>query len=192
VKGTGRGRRGQFRALTNAARPAGKKPLTIADAEAAIYANLCMMRLVEWIMIEDDEGCILGSRNKMMEEYYSTSAPARACKTGRSRVPPRVAHAPPFRFSRGRRSHATVRFVLITDVTRRPVSGRAVSPRPPEQAGGLPEISRWLSEAWRATPPVMNKKTNASRRDARKSWYASLASLRDAVFILDCNRDYYN
>jgi hypothetical protein len=26
------------------------------------------------------------------------------------------------------------------------------------QAGGLKEISRWLSEAWRATPPVMDKK----------------------------------
>jgi hypothetical protein len=26
------------------------------------------------------------------------------------------------------------------------------------QAGGLKDISRWLSEAWRATPPVMNKK----------------------------------
>jgi hypothetical protein len=34
----------------------------------------------------------------------------------------------------------------------------AVSPKPPEQAGGLPEISRWLREAWRAPPPVMNKK----------------------------------
>jgi hypothetical protein len=26
------------------------------------------------------------------------------------------------------------------------------------QAGGLKDISRWVSEAWRATPPVMNKK----------------------------------
>jgi hypothetical protein len=65
-----------------------------------------------------------------------------------------------------------------TDVTRKRVFGAAV---PPGQAGGLPELSRWLSEPWRATPPDMDKKTNASRRDARNTWYAPLASLRDAV-----------
>jgi hypothetical protein len=56
-------------------------------------------------------------------------------------------------------------------------------PSAPNQAGGLKELSRWLSEAWRATPPEPNIKVNASRRDARNSWYASLASLRDAVFL---------
>ena len=51
------------------------------------------------------------------------------------------------------------------------------------QAAGLKAISRWLSEE-RATPPVLAKRHNASRRDASKlrwqggmSW---LASLQDA------------
>ena len=43
------------------------------------------------------------------------------------------------------------------------------SPRPPPQAGGLTDLSRWLSEARRATPPENHQKKTASRRDARQT-----------------------
>jgi hypothetical protein len=52
-----------------------------------------------------------------------------------------------------------------------------------KQAGGLSEISRWLSEALRATPPEPNIKTTASRRDARDVRHNFLASLRDAFIF---------
>lgn len=43
------------------------------------------------------------------------------------------------------------------------------------QAGGLPAISRWLSEA---TPPGSDRKRNASRRDARIPVAVSIKILR--------------
>jgi hypothetical protein len=55
--------------------------------------------------------------------------------------------------------------MLSTDVTRKPVFGRAVSPG---QAGGLPEISRWLSEALRATPPDIIADKNRIPRGCQK------------------------
>jgi hypothetical protein len=58
--------------------------------------------------------------------------------------------------------------------------GRVVSPG---QAGGLPELSRWLSEAWRATPPEMNKE-RMHPGGMPETDGTPLASLRDAVISM--------
>ena len=50
------------------------------------------------------------------------------------------------------------------------------------QAGGLKDISRWLSDTV-ATPPDCGWFYFASRRDARGVGCACLASLQDAVFF---------
>jgi hypothetical protein len=55
---------------------------------------------------------------------------------------------------------------LESDVTRKRFFGRAISLRPPEQAGGLPELSRWLTErgsAEMASPQAMAQRAGHDR-----------------------------
>jgi hypothetical protein len=60
------------------------------------------------------------------------------------------------------KSQIAIRFRQITDIY-----------ASPHQAGGLTEHSRWLSEAWQATPPAPIIKNSAPRRGARHTRHTS-------------------